>query len=239
MKIKVTKNGPYIIMGNVPLYKEDIIIDNNGFPIKFGNKEKIDTEETYALCRCGKSKNKPFCDGTHEKIAFEGKEIANTHIYEESVEIFETDNLKLIDAPTLCDHSRFCTRAGGIRHLMEEGDEKSEKIAIDEAKSCPSGRLTMIKKSNDESSESDFDKEIVLLYDTGKETKGPIWVKGGINLESSTGEEYENRNRMTLCRCGKSHNKPFCDGSHWADEEFQEKFRKKWNLSQLSYNRLD
>ncbi|MDR0900145.1 MAG: CDGSH iron-sulfur domain-containing protein, partial [Methanobrevibacter sp.] len=226
-----TKNGPYIVSGNVPLYKADIIVDDDGYPVKFGNKEKIATDETYALCRCGHSKNKPFCDQTHLNIDFNGEEIASKNIYKESIEVFETDKLKLVDAPILCDHSRFCTRAGGIRALMEEGDEKSSKIAIKEAELCPSGRLTLFEKESGNSSEPDYEKEIVLLYDTGKETLGPISVRGKIPIESEDGEEYEVRNRMTLCRCGKSENKPFCDGTHWASPEFQSNFRKQWNIN--------
>jgi CDGSH-type Zn-finger protein len=45
---------------------------------------------------------------------------------------------------------------------------------------------------------------------------GPIWVRGGIEIESAEGHAYQVRNRVTLCRCGKSQNKPFCDGSHVA-----------------------
>ena len=43
---------------------------------------------------------------------------------------------------------------------------------------------------------------------------GPIRVKGGVRLESTDGKLYETRNRVTLCRCGKSKNKPFCDATH-------------------------
>jgi CDGSH-type Zn-finger protein len=39
-------------------------------------------------------------------------------------------------------------------------------------------------------------------------------VKGGVAVESADGEAYEARNRVTLCRCGRSNNKPFCDGTH-------------------------
>jgi CDGSH-type Zn-finger protein len=39
-------------------------------------------------------------------------------------------------------------------------------------------------------------------------------VKGGVPVESADGTVYEVRNRVTLCRCGKSTNKPFCDGTH-------------------------
>ena len=45
-------------------------------------------------------------------------------------------------------------------------------------------------------------------------SRGPIWLRGGISLTSADGYQYEVRNRMTVCRCGASRNKPFCDGSH-------------------------
>jgi len=43
-----------------------------------------------------------------------------------------------------------------------------------------------------------------------------LWVRGGIPVTSANGFHYEVRNRVTLCRCGTSKNKPFCDGSHAA-----------------------
>jgi len=39
-------------------------------------------------------------------------------------------------------------------------------------------------------------------------------VRGGVRVVAADGEDYEVRNRQTLCRCGQSQNKPFCDGSH-------------------------
>jgi CDGSH-type Zn-finger protein len=48
---------------------------------------------------------------------------------------------------------------------------------------------------------------------------GPIWVRGGISVYSGQGMLYEVRNRVTLCRCGKSTNKPFCDSSHYPEED--------------------
>jgi hypothetical protein len=62
--------------------------------------------------------------------------------------------------------------------------------------------------------ESDFEPSIGLVEDTQAKKMGPIWVRGGIPVESAAGKPYEVRNRVTLCRCGKSSNKPFCDGSH-------------------------
>jgi CDGSH-type Zn-finger protein len=229
MKVKVTENGPYIVTGNIPLYKEVIISDKDGNAVKFEKKEKIPHNESYLLCRCGKSKNKPFCDGSH-KIDFNGEEIASKNIYKETIRVFETDELKLIDAVELCDHSRFCLRKGGIRNLMKKGSPESIAMAKKEASLCPSGRLLIYDKNDNASTEKDFEKSIVLIYDEEKKCNGAIWIRGKIPLESSDGKLYEVRNRITVCRCGKSKNKPFCDGNHWMEPEFEKEFRKKWNL---------
>lgn len=233
MKVRIMKNGPYIVTGNTPLYKELMISDENGHAIKFKEKEEIEHISNYSLCRCGNSKNRPFCDGNHVKSDFNGEEVASKHIYKEKARIFETDKLKLIDAVELCDHSRFCLRKGGIRKLIEKGDPESIAIAKKEATLCPSGRLLLWDKEKNLSTEKLYDKEIVLIYDDENKCEGPIWLKGGIQLQSDDGEFYEIRNRMTLCRCGKSKNKPFCDGKHWMDAEFEEKFRKKWDLDRI------
>jgi CDGSH-type Zn-finger protein len=233
MKIKIAKDGPYIVSGNIPLYKEIMVAGDNDSSIKFSDKTKIETKENYALCRCGQSKNKPFCDGTHIEANFDGRETASKKIYEESLNVFETDKLKLDDAIELCDHSRFCQHAGGIRKLMEKGDEESIAMAKKQASNCPSGRLLIWDKEAGKSTEKPYDKEIIIIYDQGKNCEGPIWIKGGIEIEGVDGELYEKRNRVTLCRCGKSKHKPFCDGKHWMSQEMETKFRKKWNLKEL------
>jgi CDGSH-type Zn-finger protein len=235
IRVKVMKNGPYIVSGNVPLYKTKFIVDDGGFPIKFDKKEKIETGEKYTLCRCGNSKNKPFCDGTHAKIDFDGEETAALDFDDVFYETFENDTLKLKDYYMICDHSRFCQRLGGLRPLMEENTPESNELAKQEAHYCPSGRLTIVDKETGESTEPEYEKEILIVYDPGKEVEGPIWLRGGIVVESADGQEYTVRNRITLCQCGKSWNKPFCNGNHWTSEEMQDKYMKKWDL----YNKLE
>jgi len=75
--------------------------------------------------------------------------------------------------------------------------------------------------------EKPLEKEISILEDNLKGVSSAIWVKGGIPIESSKGFFYEVRNRVTLCRCGKSSNKPFCDGTHVKIEFKDEKFYKE------------
>jgi CDGSH-type Zn-finger protein len=231
MKIKIVKNGPYIVSGGVPLYEQIIITDEAGHTKDLVDEKEFPLQDTYTLCRCGKSKNKPYCDGTHNDINFDGTETASRKPYIEKAEIFEGPELKLTDAHEFCDHSRFCMRSGGIRNLIEKSDDpEAKQTAIEEAMICPSGRLVLWDKKTEKPFEKEFKPSIVLVRDEQKKCQGPIWVRGGIPIESADGTMYESRNRVTLCRCGKSENKPYCDGSHWMNAQQKLKFRKKWGL---------
>ena len=72
--IKVSKHGPYLVSGGIPLLYMTIKCDEHGIPVKWVMGKKLKTPENYALCRCGQSANKPFCDGTHLKVNFDGTE---------------------------------------------------------------------------------------------------------------------------------------------------------------------
>ena len=76
-KIKILKDGPYLVSGSIPLTKETIVTGKDGDPLKWEPVGEYPVQETYALCRCGQSKKKPYCDGTHTKIGFDGTEEAD------------------------------------------------------------------------------------------------------------------------------------------------------------------
>jgi CDGSH-type Zn-finger protein len=65
VEIKARENGPYKVTGPIRL----IDVDGNEYDVGAHG-------ETVALCRCGGSQNKPFCDGTHSKIGFQAAERA-------------------------------------------------------------------------------------------------------------------------------------------------------------------
>ncbi|MCL5407653.1 MAG: CDGSH iron-sulfur domain-containing protein [Patescibacteria group bacterium] len=214
-KIKITENGPYTVSGSVPLSEEKIVNDADGFPLKWEKIKEHHCKEEYSLCRCGHSKNKPFCDKNHKEINFNGEETASNVPFEKQAETIVGPELILKDSPPLCVHARFCDRAGGIWDLVQKSDEKkSKKIAIEEAFNCPSGRLVVKDKKTGQAIEPEFEQSISATEDA-EGIAGPLWVKDGIPIESAQGQTYEVRNRITLCRCGHSKNKPFCDGSHY------------------------
>ncbi|HOW15731.1 CDGSH iron-sulfur domain-containing protein [Methanosarcina sp.] len=231
MRIKIIKDGPYRVTGEVPLLEQVIVTDDTGHTRELIDVKEYPRREAYILCRCGSSENKPFCDGTHRKIGFDGSETASRKPYMERAETFEGPDLKLTDACELCDHSRFCQRAGGIRSLVQKSDDpEARQTAIEEAMICPSGRLVLWDRKTGKPFEKEFEPSIVLVHDKQKGCEGPLWVRGGILIESADGSMYESRNRVTLCRCGKSENKPYCDGSHWMNSQQKIEFRKKWGL---------
>jgi CDGSH-type Zn-finger protein len=213
-KIRISKNGPYLVSGGIPLSKQIIGIDAAGYSYEWREGKKYPSNDNYALCRCGQSKNIPFCDGTHINVNFNGTETASRKPYLDQAETIDGPALQLTDAQELCAAARFCDRAGGIWNLTQQSiDSETKRIAIEEAGNCSSGRLVVWDKKG-KAIEPKFEPSIGLVEDPQEGMRGPIWVRGGIPVESADGSTYEIRNSVALCSCGKSSNKPFCDGSH-------------------------
>jgi CDGSH-type Zn-finger protein len=213
-KIKVTKDGPYLITGDIPLLRMIIETDSCDEPNKWREVERYSQQESYVLCRCGKSSNKPYCDGTHTIQRFNGTETSKNEPYLKSVKEYIGPELKLTDKRELCVGAAFCVRNAGIWNLTVHSDRPGFKeIAIEEALNCPSGRLVVWDKQNNPIEPLYEPSIVVTEYEDG--SPGPLWVRGKVEIESSAGIKYEKRNYVTLCNCGKSKNKPLCDASHF------------------------
>ena len=117
-KIRVSKNGPYIVSGRVPLLIKEIRNDEEGNCSTWRDVTTFPLKEQYSLCRCGDSKNKPFCDGTHSKIRFDGTETADDQQYLDHAEKIDGPALSLTDADNMCVHARFCMRGAGSGTLL-------------------------------------------------------------------------------------------------------------------------
>ena len=210
--IKILKNGPYVVSGNIPLSEK--VITPKGKAYEYREGHTLTQGKTYTLCRCGKSKNPPFCDGVHVEVGFTGTETASRTNYAERAEMIKGQELDLMDDHR-CALARFCHGEHGMTwDLIEKSDNPDYKEeAIKTANQCPAGRLTAVEKSG-KLIEPEYEPAIEILQDVEKKVSGPIAVKGNIPLQGADGHMYELRNRYTLCRCGESKDMPFCDCTH-------------------------
>lgn len=214
--IKVTKDGPYLLFGATKISEKIILTDENGISVKYGDGKTFEIKsDPVALCRCGRSKNAPFCDGAHLTANFDGTETASFQpiMEQPSADAFRGPNQTLLDNQNYCAFARFCDRGGRIWNLVMRGDDASDKLAADEANLCPAGRLMMFTNDG-ELMEDASEPTVHTIEDDGLKISGPLWIRGGIRVESESGKSYEVRQKQTLCRCGASANKPFCNGAH-------------------------
>src|SRR2546421_5324273 len=206
--IKVQPNGPYLVSGSVPLRRKRPVVSEHGEPLTWQITGAVDAPISYALCRCGGSANKPFCDGTHTRVAFDGTEKAPAEAYQARAKRYEGTGIVVMDDRGICEHAGFCgNRVTNVWKMTSQTDDtvvRAQVMAMVER--CPSGALTY--EVDGQTIEPDLPVEIAVIED------GPLWASGAIPVERSDGEPFEARHRVTLCRCGGSANKPLCDGTH-------------------------
>ena len=113
-KIQITKDGPYLVSSGLLLSEQWIVTNAEGESLDYREGKKYPAQAQYALCRCGESANKPFCDGTHKKVQFDGTETASREPYLEQAETIEGPTMVLTDQENLCAFARFCDPKGRI-----------------------------------------------------------------------------------------------------------------------------
>jgi CDGSH-type Zn-finger protein len=214
-RIKVLKDGPYAVSGGVPLMKTTIVAGPDGVPVEWTEGEPLPTQPRYALCRCGRSGSKPLCDGSHIDAGFDGTETASREPYLDQAVLLEGPGIDVTDVRGLCAEARFCVAYDTVWRGVEHTDDPlvAEHV-VRQACLCPAGRYVAWDKDTGQPYEMEFEPSIGLVEDPQAGVSGGLWVRGGIPIESSDGFVYESCNRVTLCRCGESANKPLCDGSH-------------------------
>lgn len=200
-EIVFTKYGPYTVVDT---------------KIERENGERVETPRVVSLCRCGESKNKPFCDGTHGEIGFVGERESEDR---EGINDYVGKRITVHDNRHICSHHGTCNMDGvflskGDPWIVPDGTDDIEAI-IEIVKKCPSGALSYTLNGKHEDSWTK-DQKIVVAKD------GPLHVEGNVELKDDLDSDKSlvSENHYTLCRCGKSKNKPFCDGSH-IDAEFK------------------
>lgn len=212
--IQVQKDGPYVIHGAPKLLQVFIEQNETGNSGQYTAGKAFQSEETMYLCRCGHSKNAPFCDGSHVKAGENLTEAFNfTPLLENSTEIDGPTQI-LTDNQDYCAFARFCDNGQRVWGEVQLEGQQHEKLTEFMVNSCPGGRLLVWDAETKQAIENVEEAGIYPIEDPAMACSGPLMVRGGVRVESSNGESYEIRNRQALCRCGKSENKPFCNGAH-------------------------
>ena len=165
------------------------------------------------LCRCGGSANKPFCDGTHAKNGFSSERLRKEPPSAER-DTYQGDGVTILDNRSVCAHAGYCTDRlpsvwkTGAEPWIDPAGADAQSI-IETIGMCPSGALSFAVDGI-EREEPNRPPLITVSKD------GPYYVVGSPTLSDEiTGQQPQSSEHFTLCRCGQSSNKPFCDGTHW------------------------
>ncbi|HKX21408.1 MAG TPA: CDGSH iron-sulfur domain-containing protein [Nitrososphaeraceae archaeon] len=213
-KIRPLPNGPYYLINDM----ESKVVEN----LKNSKGELLSTIVGIALCRCGKSNNKPFCDGTHSIIGFSTK---NVNLNENDTNKLTIKNkrrdyvgkeITIHDNRRICSHAKECVNnlpsvfKLGSKPWIDSDGSKVQDI-INTVRKCPSGALSYSIGDIEYRDPKEQRDPIVTVL-----KNGPYYITGGIDLIGENIEfgEGASKEHYTLCRCGASENKPFCDGTH-------------------------
>jgi len=199
--IEPMPNGPYMVK------------DLEDF--KNSKGEIIPTTPMMMLCRCGSSSHKPFCDGTHVKVKFNSDKHPNR--LHDKMDDYRGKKITIHDNRGVCSHAGHCTDNLPSVFLMRKEpwinpDGAGAKETDQVIRLCPSGALSHTI-GNEHYKNQGRSPGITIQKD------GPHRVVGGPELKGFKPEAAH----YTLCRCGSSKNKPFCDGTHWQVEFKDEK----------------
>lgn len=195
--IEIRPDGPYAVTGL------EVLRNADGMPI-------VHAEQVVKLCRCGGSQNKPFCDGTHRRNGFSGARIADGS--GDKLVTYAGAGITIRDNRSVCAHAGYCT--DGLAKVFKYGSEPwidpagaQPQQIVETIRRCPSGALSYSIDGAEPKPEQ-WPPSIDVTKD------GPYAVLG-VELPGVEFAQGVPRERYTLCRCGASKNKPFCDGSHY------------------------
>jgi CDGSH-type Zn-finger protein/truncated hemoglobin YjbI len=203
--IRAAADGPYLV--------------TNGDRLTSWLGVQLPSLPQVALCRCGASAIKPYCDGSHVETGFRDEKDPDR--VPDRRDVYAGQQVTILDNRGLCAHSGFCS--GRLRTVFRpdqepfvapSGGRLDEIVAA--VRACPSGALSFAIDGHEAPEQVDQDREATI--EVSKD--GPYRVTGGIPLEDAAGRPVERNEgasleHYSLCRCGHSRNKPFCSGRHW------------------------
>lgn len=132
----------------------------------------------------------------------------------EDIKEYENEDIIILWKPNICIHSKHCWHDlstvfnPNIRPWINPTGATTDSIKSQIDK-CPSGALSYIVKNVQQTIES-RNEEIVIEV----KKNGPLVVHCNFKIQDEEGNITERTNKTSLCRCGASANKPYCDGTH-------------------------
>jgi CDGSH-type Zn-finger protein/truncated hemoglobin YjbI len=205
-EIRVALDGPYLVT-NVEQFTNWL-------------GEEVPRAPQMALCRCGQSSIKPYCDGTHAQSGFSG--VKDPKRVSDKRDGYNGQQIEIFDNRGICAHSGFCTdRLASVFHVGQEPFVTPSGGRMDEiiqsVRACPSGALSYAMDGVEARKQVDQNRPASI--EVSKD--GPYRITGALRLidehgSDIPGAEGSSREHFSLCRCGHSQNKPFCSGMHWS-----------------------
>ena len=201
LNVTFIPNGPMRFNIETDGVENDLFFDHQA--------QSIPVTGNLFLCRCGQSKKQPYCDGTHKKVGFSDQK----EIEQEIIQQYDGLEISVTFNRSICSGAARCVEEYG--HIYDSSSSTNwifpnsgtiEEI-IKSVHNCPTGALSY--KINDKRVFEEYGKVSLQIVE-----KGPLNVKGCVDLGSVKFSKYANKQKFALCRCGASKNKPFCDYSH-------------------------
>jgi CDGSH-type Zn-finger protein/truncated hemoglobin YjbI len=205
-EVRVALDGPYLVT-NIKQFTNWL-------------GEELRLTPQMALCRCGQSSIKPYCDGTHAQSGFSG--VKDPKRVSDRRDAYKGQQLEILDNRGICAHSGFCTdRLDSVFHVGQEPFVTPSGGRLDgiiqSVRACPSGALSYAMDGVEARNQVDQNRPASI--EVSKD--GPYRITGTLGLVDEHGSdipraEGSSREHFSLCRCGHSQNKPFCSGMHWS-----------------------
>ncbi|HEY1978007.1 MAG TPA: CDGSH iron-sulfur domain-containing protein [Candidatus Baltobacteraceae bacterium] len=177
-----------------------------------------------ALCRCGASAIKPYCDGSHAKIGFD--DAKDPKRVPDRQDVYVGQQVTILDNRGTCQHSGYCSdrlskvfRTKSEPFVAPSGGRMDEIIRA--VRDCPSGALSYAVDGVEARADVNWHGRRQPAIEVSKD--GPYRVTGPIALRDDQGNDVVRNagasfEHCALCRCGHAQNKPFCTGMHWYVE---------------------
>jgi CDGSH-type Zn-finger protein len=175
--------------------------------------ERVEAGDEVYLCRCGESANMPFCDGSHRDAGFTG---ANEPRESQPIRVWEGRRIKTFFNPNACMHVLYCKPLKALREAELAGDDAAAAEIARVVDTCPSGALRW-----EASAEVGAPPRVAEAGHVEVMEGGEVRLHGAWTCENFDLMEGMDGERATLCRCGRSKNKPWCDGRHKGRKAFR------------------